>query len=871
MKFTRLSTQVGFGLVSLLLTYSSLALAAADGSSPVQTTSGIISPNIIDNSRSPEDNPKDVSEFTEEDKRLTRKFMDLPTQYMNEIFFLLYNHFDHVRQEEERIGLNELIKKIEKRQNSDSIQFEQDGLGKAEPLLFRHNDKAMLFTKVRHNGLKRIFFFVDLDQAKLDLIEQAPSSNLSPEAYAEELKERRALSKYIRVLAARMIMQEWSSELFYQPGQDKPSMPENLQDKINEIMTESAESLESKSWFTNIMKKAADVTAQIETEQNLKSGWDVMLVGYSSSKQQILGSEVIQKPAIFRNQGSIAKTVKAVFKNTYARWVMYWHHIWEPPEYNKEVWKNNRGIKKLKVLLTGDYFNGLYWATKLSLMTFATTYLFQSMLPEGLDISSVVKNSFGFSLFFGVFSKTWSRFTGKATDFRTFAKNLLPGFTQTYSMFLMSDANLNPFKNGEWDPNAAKMHADAGINQGLKSDAKTGLQEEARMRFYNGEAQGKVVFRYPRIRMPSKELPLFSFEVIDREVKLPTPPGLDINDPEVLRRLPELQALEAPSFKFKDIQIKIPWITMESWTSDISKKSFESQSVQNITTPVGLTSRFGYTIDMFGVPVPIGHIAYAVLGPYGKFRALRAHEKYLEKLTAQYGTDHPETKRQARNLQDAQDYWTSMRLFSPYLKYRNVQNQMEEYDRLKQKFGPDHPTTIQQLEKVELARTEWENLKWRGLPYSQVLGYYPKVFMDVAVDLSKWIGKNLLYSGYRFYRAVNNALVEIEEHRKSTAEITDLIRTELLVQSEHPAVKAQRSLKQIAFETAPTLYRAVDNSIQAIKNSAKRAEEERLESEERTRTMNRLLLIRGEDGKPHPQQVENEVNRAASCRLLFNY
>jgi hypothetical protein len=853
-------------ILSVQLLFPDFVLAQADGSRDATYNNGVINPEQIALVPA-EDRPKDLAEFTERDKEMVREYMSHGDTTLRELSFLLQKQFNEVRKQEAEIGLKALYDKVAKRQNTDSVEYEREGLGKAEPLVYSHNEKYFFFTKARHNGLKRIILYVDLDYAKLDIIEQVPNSNLSKEAFAEELQERRVFSHYIRKLASRMIMQEWSSELYYQRGRTTDaasSLPDSIQEKVHEIMTASGEQLESKSWFQNILKNAADITAQIESAERMKGGWDVMLVGYSSSKQEIVASELITKPIIFKNRGSLSANVSGALRASYQRWVMYWHHIWEPPEYNKDVWKNNKGIKKLKVLLTGDYFNGLYWGTKLGIISLITTFTFQTMLPVGLDPVMVAKNSFLFSTFFGVFSKTWTRFTGKNSDFRTFAKNLLPGYAQSYSMQLASDVNLNPFKDGAWDPAAAKIHTDIAINQALKSDAKTGLQEEARLRFYNGQAQGKVIFRYPKFRMPSKELPIFSFEIVDREIRLPVA-SPDITNPEVVRNLKEANAVSEISIPYKDIQIRIPWITWESWTSDISQKSFESQKVQNITTPVGQLSRFGYTVDVMGVPLPIGHIAYAALGPYGKFKALNAHENYLKHLMESVGPEHPETKRQLKATQDARDYWAAMRLFSPYLPYRRLMNAIDEFNTLKQQKGADHTLTLEAEARMNQLRETWENLRWQGIPYTQVLGYYPRVIVDAISDLAQWTGRNLLYQGYKAYRAFDKALAEIEQNNRSVEEARKVYMEELgFLRPGHPAENAKRSFGQVVFENFPEVHRVA----RAVGNSLQQIETHRLETQAATNTMNRLNLVRGEDGKPHPQHVD-AVNARLTCSLLF--
>src|SRR5690606_17310449 len=108
----------------------------------------------------------------------------------------------------------------------------------------------------------------------------------------------------------------------------------------------------------------------------------------------------------------------------------------------------------------------------------------------------------------------------------------------------------------------------------------------------------------------------------------------------------------------KDIKITLPWLVPFERETAIPRKNFEGQTPQLITTPVGLLSRFGYTV--WGIP--LGHILYAILAPIGEIRQIRYKTRYANELAKKYGEEHALTRRTRQLVQQEIAKWNSYKI-----------------------------------------------------------------------------------------------------------------------------------------------------------------------------------------------------------------
>lgn len=451
-----------------------------------------------------------LSQLSPEELTEAKDILQIPTQHMIEIMYLLKKL--HITTQKKRIehGDDKFFQILDNPKATESISWEEAGIGKAE--LMRLG--SIYLTKVRHNALRTTYLFVDQAQINLEELEKKPSSQLSKEQYNKELSYRRYLSKEWRRLYAQMIMAEWNPKYTYSEILFKKKMQQNIETNISPesakeqtdmLLTEgNGHILEKQSFFQKLKRKTIDagVIAQKDTSSDLHR--DLVMITYNSQLDKVTDVSLQKKPS----------------RLNYKYYQLYWQSIWEAPKYDQELWKREKHLGKLKVLLTGDYLSGIGLGLVFSSLAYAATALLPSSLPEGLTAFGVAKISFAWSLFFGVFAGTYKNFISRGSELSRFTKNWTTGLGQSYHFNFVADENLWLYNAEEkFDWNAAKTHTDILLNQTFKAAVKTPMQETTVYRNKQGLATGTVKFRDYKIILPWQHNPnIFIFEAEQHSV-----------------------------------------------------------------------------------------------------------------------------------------------------------------------------------------------------------------------------------------------------------------------------------------------------------------------------------------------------------------
>lgn len=579
-----------------------------------------------------------MSAPAEGDLKSAKNLLSLPTQNILEINHLLKKLYDKVNKATQELGLEAVADKLALRKYSNEISWEETGIGKAELIVVGKGDSSRFLTKVRHNGLKATLLFVDRRQLDLEAIEEKPDSSLTKEQYNQELEIRRYLTTQWRSLLARVVLSEWNPQFTYRPlynekGELVPpeSLAPEVEEKIRDIEKLTAKELSKKSWYKNIKSKWYDLAIASEKVFGIESSKEIMVVFYDSEQSRVLKTES-HHPYDYKNESYLSKKRYVKYFGFLVTW---WRSIYEPPAYDRELWKNSKGPGKMRVLLTGDYLMGLGFGFVLSSLTYGVGMLVPSSLPKGVTAFNVAQISFLWSVFFGVFSKTWQNFVYRGSEFSRFCKNWVTGLGQSYHFNLISSENLWVMKDGVFDARAAKIHSDIILNQTIKNYSKTAMQELPRFRSMTGEASGTVKLRYYKFVLPGEHNPAF----LSMDTETQTVPA----DIAKKRRFRFFEAAEHDTL--------------------IPRANFEGQLIQLVSTPISLLSRFGWTV----LNVPVGHLMYLALGPIGEYVAVQYKRKYAKQLEASLGADHPLAERMKTLADEELRNWRKLRILNiPY-------------------------------------------------------------------------------------------------------------------------------------------------------------------------------------------------------------
>lgn len=760
-----------------------------------------------------------------EEKAELKKFLSQPTEVTLEILFLLKNLYHKVKMAEQKLGTNEVTKILSKRKDSESIEFEIEKLGKAEPLVINTSRGPLFFTKVRHNKLKMVMLFIDKSQIDMEFLIESERmeklglsaldptlSGLSKEQRMLELDHRRFILKQIRTLYAKMLMSEWNPKLEYLPLHqqteaskvERETPPEELKSKVNEVLEKPFEELQNKPWFKKVSEKSfntwMDLVKQENDARSKTQGHEALMLMMYDSKASGVQQDTVRKASKF----------------SLNYWKMWWTSIYETPSYGKPVWENNKGLGKLKVLLTGDYLVGLGFGVSLGFLSAATTVLIPGALPEGLTPLGVTTVSFGYSLFFGVFGKTWANFVYRGNEFQRFIKNWGPGIAQSYTYNLLSSESLSVIgSNGRFDINAMKVHADILLNQSIKTVTKTSLQNIPKHRDKTGEAEGTLKVPYFKVVAPWKHNMKF-MEIEATETTIDT---LKLYK-WIRNQLSLSQGNRSWEEKFilrfqRDWKISAPWLIRKEYDTHIPRKNYENQAIQFVTTPIGLLSRFGFSIPIpgTGISVPVGHLLYMALGPIGDIRYIRHLRDYVVILNEHMGEQHPFTKRARAELVREVTEWNNL-MIGKWAK-------IEFYKNLNSDSGK---TTIFGYEPRILSREDYtkEVLDGRGdkptpsfaIPNpTQFIGYYVKAvplqIWETTKEIANWIARKTAYHSYKVYQSIDEDLKKDAERK----------------------AQAQEAIER---------YK-------------------------------RVMTVQTDGGRPHPQQIRSEISRSrgATCVSLF--
>lgn len=729
-------------IFSFLIADVTPAFAQANNNEQLQLDPAIFS-NI-----EPDKYTQPPSALSDEEAAEAKKFLDKPTQNLLETLFLLKGLTQRLKMESVTQDYDAIAKIISKRKDSENIDFEVKGVGKAEPLIINTARGPFFFHKVRHNGLKTVMLFLDKNKVDLEFLAESeemknqglkPSNKflegLTPEQINEELQYREFISNHMRKLFAKMLVSPWNPKFTYTPlselvdsekneSPESEAIPEEVKEQVNSVLNEPISTLSKKSWFSKLVSKSYNLWADLADQQKQitkdKSEKLSLMVFLYDSETGEVESRTINKPKAF----------------SFKYWNDFWLSVWERPSYRQDVWRDNRGLGKMKVILTGDYLMGISFGLMLGGLSTAMAVMLPNAMPSGLSAGEVFYTSFIWSLTFGIFSKTWQNFLYRGTEFDRFLKNWSTGLGQTFNLNALAEQSMIPIRpDGTWDDVAANNTKDGLINQSIKSPSKNALQGEYKHRADTGEAEGNIKLPYYKVTLPWKNNVDF-MEIEAVETKIDT-----LKFFRWLRAQFSIKDYETKSWeeKFnltfkKDFKITLPWLIPQEWDTGIERKNFEGQKPQLVTTPVGLPSRMGWSVDVMSglFSVPVGHLLYIALAPIGKVREINYKKKYANYVAQIKGENHPYTIRLRENVEEEIAAWYAKKLY------------------------------------------------FRGSSFfGYVVKTIPQSIYQTSKEISLWALRHTANSSFMFYNYVKEDQRVLAENRRANQEQTD--RTNLLM------------------------------------------------------------------------------------------
>src|SRR5690606_10818512 len=132
---------------------------------------------------------------------------------------------------------------------------------------------------------------------------------------------------------------------------------------VDQVLNKDVSELKKESWFRRLVNEPYDLWVDL-ADQEKKDRMN------AQNKSSIDSLMIV---ALNSENGSRAKTLQrpnSIF--SVAHWKNYFADIIEKPSYREDIWRESKGVGKLKVLLTGDYLMGLSFGVGLGGLSFIT-------------------------------------------------------------------------------------------------------------------------------------------------------------------------------------------------------------------------------------------------------------------------------------------------------------------------------------------------------------------------------------------------------------------------------------------------------------------------------------------------------------------
>ena len=320
--------------------------------------------------------------FTEEHKQIAETYFKEPAQDAKDLMKILSVMKEEEEKWADKIGREQLRRNIASRNEKLSVSGEVKNLGRFEYTALGTGEFAVPFARIVSDKTQKAYFIFDLDQIPLDQLE------VSHDEFGEKLSDRELLRR--KKISFEIRKFKASQLILSGANKDEKHVNPEVDDILKDVLTEDAGELKKRPWWKNYIK--APVVQESSSFLANAFGRDITFIFVRNGSH--VETESFERPR--------SKLDREYWKN-------YWYSIWEKPQMNDEYWQEP-GLKKLKVLLTGDYLLGLFSGFLQFGITHALGYaetMIPGMEPNPEKIEALAYSSLYFGVIIGTLTKLY--------------------------------------------------------------------------------------------------------------------------------------------------------------------------------------------------------------------------------------------------------------------------------------------------------------------------------------------------------------------------------------------------------------------------------------------------------------------------------
>ncbi|MEC9282404.1 MAG: hypothetical protein VX642_06810 [Bdellovibrionota bacterium] len=460
--------------------------------------------------------------FTEEHKQIAESYFKEPAQDAKDLMKIL----SVMKQEEEKwadkIGRDQLRQNIASRNEKLSVSGEVKNLGRFEYTALGTGEFAVPFARIVSDKTQKAYFIFDLDQIPLDQLEV--TENEFGERFSNrEILRRKKIAFEIRKFKASQLILSGANK------DDKHTNPE-VDDILKDVLTEDARELKKRPWWKTYIK--APVVQESSSFLANAFGRDITFIFVRNSSH--VESESFKRPR--------SKLDREYWKN-------YWYSVWEKPQMNDEYWQEP-GLRKLKVLLTGDYLLGIFSGFLQFGITHALGYaetMIPGMEPNPEKIEALAYSSLYFGIIIGTLTKLYQNWAYIGSPLARNVKSwgIALSYGALFGSLYYGPEFLFPFAGGEQMGEMMWLWVTIFANMVMKGPFKVWSMEIPRFRKAAGLSYGNF------------EIPWFGGKSIDTKIQQT---GVDTQVYQLYGTVFKLMHLLNISFVVAAYNIPFGWI-----------------------------------------------------------------------------------------------------------------------------------------------------------------------------------------------------------------------------------------------------------------------------------------------------------------------
>ena len=423
-----------------------------------------------------------ASTLPKEETEMLEKLVAEPVQVTLELMALMRALGLYVQRLESVHGKDNILERITSRHEKREISITIDGVGKAELKALGVGNEARVFTRIVHFKTQNSYLFLNYEEISMSHLEKSQTL-LVQEDYDEEVRLRKYLQNNLRQYIARQLLAAGSEQYAYETLDGKNF---NMKDFVDSLPIEERAS-------RTVADQVSDELEDLPRRQRLlRKAWELLFEEKEKeAKATQLGRDTI---VVWYHHKGVEKDQK--FKVPASRlsmkfWKEYWHKIWEKPQFNEVILKE-KGIRKAKVLFSGDFALAIGSASAQGLAALGLAYGFHKYL--GQDMSYVLPTlSLIWGGVIGVFNKTYRNIVYDGSHLAQTIKGWMVSlsFSYTYVIVTQGLGSVVGFSAAVLEKN---FHIFS--NNLLTNWAKTWWNQFTRIRVLAGELlddfQGKV-------------------------------------------------------------------------------------------------------------------------------------------------------------------------------------------------------------------------------------------------------------------------------------------------------------------------------------------------------------------------------------------